>query len=130
VKATDHAGIHSDEFLLEMKKTVKRVQQLLRDPERTAFVVVTIPEGMAVAETEDLIKDLKRNKVPSRHIIINNVVPKEKSPFLQKRRSTQERYIRQYKKSFPGFNIIEIELWAEDIVGVEKLTALDNHLFR
>ncbi len=120
----------ADEFLLEMKKTVKRVQQLLRDPKRTVFVSVTIPEGMAVAETEDLIRNLKNNKVPSRHIIINNIVPSEKSSFLQKRRLTQERYIKEIKKSFPAFNIIEIELWPEDITGIEKLTTLGNQLFK
>jgi len=120
----------ADEFLLEMKKTVKRVQELLRDPERTAFVVVTIPEAMAIAETEDLIGDLKKNKIPSQHIIINNIVPKEKSPFLQKRRLVQERYIKEIKKSFPDFNIAEVELWAEEIKGIDKLTTLGNQLFR
>lgn len=120
----------ADEFLLEMKKTVKRVQKLLRNPEKTAFVVVTIPEAMAVAETEDLIGDLKKNKIPSQHIIINNIVPKEKSSFLQKRRLVQESYIKEIKKLFPDFNIIEIELWAEEIKGIDKLTTLGNQLFK
>lgn len=53
-----------DEFLLEMKKTVKKVQKLLRDSEKTAFVGVTIPEAIAVAETKDLVRDLKRMKSP------------------------------------------------------------------
>ena len=68
----------ADQFLLEMKKTVKKVRELLQDPERTEFIVVTIAESMGVRETEDLIATLKKFHIPSRHIIINNIFPKEK----------------------------------------------------
>lgn len=67
----------ADKFLLEMKKAVKRVRALLQDPEKTEFVAVTIPERMAISETEDLLSSLERMRIPSRHIIINNVFPQE-----------------------------------------------------
>ncbi|MFH1565103.1 MAG: ArsA family ATPase [bacterium] len=120
----------ADEFLLEMKKTVKKVQNLLRDPNKTSFVVVTIPEAMGVEETKDLINDLKKSKTPVQHIVINNIVPKDKSPFLQARRKVQDHYIDEIKKSFPDYAITEIELEAEEVRGVERLSQLGKKLFR
>lgn len=119
----------ADEFLLEMKRTVKKVQTLLRDPEKTTFVAVAIPEAMGVEETKDLIKSLNQSKIPIQHIIINNIVPNEKSSFLQSRRRVQERYINELKKSFPNFTITEIELEADEIRGKEKLISLGKKLF-
>jgi arsenite/tail-anchored protein-transporting ATPase len=119
----------ADEFLLEMKKTVKRVQQLLKDPNKTEFVTVTIPESLGVAETKDLIADLKKFKIPSEHIIINNIVPEDKSAFLQKRRQVQDEYIKVIKKSFSSYTITEIELQADEIRGLEKLEGLGEKLF-
>jgi arsenite-transporting ATPase len=67
----------ADKFLMEMKKGVKKVKALLQSPERTEFVAVTIPEKMAISETEDLIKNLDHMRLASRHIIINNIIPEE-----------------------------------------------------
>jgi len=67
----------ADQFLLEMKKTVKRVKALLQDPRRTEFVAVTIPEMMALSETEDLLKSLEQMHLSCQHIIINNTIPEE-----------------------------------------------------
>lgn len=121
----------ADKFLLEMKRTVKKVQNLLSDIEKTAFVVVTIGEAMAVAETKDLINHLKNQRVPCQHIIINNIIPtREKSTFLKERRAVQDGYITEIKKSFPNFTITEIELWPDEIKGIDKLTTLGNQLFQ
>jgi arsenite-transporting ATPase len=67
----------ADKFLLEMKKGVKKVRALLQNPERTEFVAVTIPEKMAISETEDLMKNLAFMRLASRNIIINNIIPEE-----------------------------------------------------
>ncbi|HEY5004656.1 MAG TPA: ArsA family ATPase [Ktedonobacteraceae bacterium] len=67
----------ADQLLLEMKRGVKKVKALLQSPERTEFVAVTIPEKMAMSETEDLVKSLENMRLASRHIIINNIIPAE-----------------------------------------------------
>jgi arsenite-transporting ATPase len=73
----------ADTFLLEMKKTIKRISNLLLDPEKTEFVAVTIPEKMAVSETEDLLKSLELMHIASRHVIVNNMFPHEASDFTE-----------------------------------------------
>ncbi len=119
----------ADEFLLTMKKTVKKVRNLLQDPAKTEFVVVTIPEAMGVLETEDLIKDLEKSHIPTSHIIINNIFPENKCDFCKSRRKNQEKYINEIKKKFARFNISEIILQPEEIRGVKKLESLAEKLF-
>jgi arsenite/tail-anchored protein-transporting ATPase len=119
----------ADEFLLEMKRSVKRVQELLQDSSRTTFVAVAIPEAMSVEETKDLVDNLTRFKIPISHVIVNNVVPIDDSDFLIKRRESQMPYIAALTDSFPSFTITQVELQAGEIRGLDSLAELGNNLF-
>jgi len=119
----------ADEFLLTMKKTVKKVRSLLKDSAKTEFIVVTIPEAMGVLETEDLIKDLEKSHIPTSHIIINNIFPENKCDFCKSRRKNQEKYISEIKGKFESFNISEIILKSEEIRGIKNLKNLARELF-
>ena len=119
----------ADDFLLEMKKTVKKVRALLQNSEKTEFVVVTIAERMGVSETGDLIRSLEQMHIPSRHIIINNIFPQEESDFAQMRRKTQERYIHEMKEKFSTRIITEVVLQPTEMRGIDSLQKLGAHLF-
>ncbi|MBU4099315.1 ArsA family ATPase [Patescibacteria group bacterium] len=119
----------ADEFILEMKKTVKKVRTLLQNPEKTEFVVVTIAEKMGVSETEDLIRNLEHMHIPSRHIIINNIFPQEETDFARMRRKTQERYIHEIKEKFSTHIITEVVLQPSEIQGIDSLQKLGAQLF-
>jgi len=119
----------ADRFLLEMKRTVKRVKALLQSTQKTEFVVVTIAEKMAVSETEDLIKNLEQMRIPSRHIIVNHVFPDEGSDFARQRRTFQEKYIQSMKEKFPTRHITEVILQASEIQGLARLQTLGTQLF-
>ncbi len=119
----------ADEFLLEMKKTVKRVKALLQNSEKTEFVVVTIAEKMGVSETEDLIRSLEQMHIPSRHIIINNIFPQEESLFAEMRRKTQARYIHEMKEKFSARIFTELVLQPGEIQGIDSLQRLGTQLF-
>ena len=119
----------ADEFLLEMKKTVKKVRALLQNCEKTEFVVVTIAERMGVSETENLIRSLEQMRIPSRHIIINNIFPREVSDFAEMRRKTQERYIHEMKEKFSTRIFTEVVLQPTEIQGIDSLQKLGTQLF-
>lgn len=119
----------ADQFLLEMKRTVKKVRELLQDEKRTEFVVVTIAESMGVRETEDLISTLKEFHIPSRHIIINNIFPKENFDFAKIKRKSQEKHIDEIKKKFGTHVITEISLQSTEIQGIKSLESLGKQLF-
>lgn len=119
----------ADDLIITLKKTVKRVNALLQDRERTEFVVVTIAEKMAIAETEDLLKSLERMHIPSRNIIINNIFPPENSDFARLRRKTQARYIQEMEDKFGPWTITEVVLQPNEIQGVDSLHKLGTQLF-
>lgn len=119
----------ADRFLLEMKRTVKKVRELLQDEKRTEFIVVTIAESMGVRETEDLIQSLKEFHIPSQHIIVNNIFPKEGSDFVKARRKLQEKYIHEIKEKFAAQHVTEIALQSQEVQGIEGLKNLGKQLF-
>lgn len=119
----------ADDFLLQMKKTVNKVKELLQDSEKTEFIVVTIAEKMGVSETEDLIGSLEQMRIPSKHIIINNIFPKVESDFAKMRRKTQERYIQEIKEKFSNYSITEVVLQPSEIQGLDSLQKLGKQLF-
>jgi arsenite/tail-anchored protein-transporting ATPase len=119
----------ADDFLVEMKKTVKNVHALLRDKNKTSFVVVTIAEAMGVMETENLIKDLKKFNIPNSEIIINNVTPNDKNKFMTSRRKLQNDYIKKIESAMRGYNVTSIELASGEIKGMLSLTSLGNKLY-
>jgi arsenite-transporting ATPase len=93
---------NADDFLMSMKKTVKRIEGILKDQSSCEFIVVTIPEDMAIKETERMIKSLNQYKIKVKQLIINNVIPEENMcPFCQARRKEQDKYIREIRRLFP-----------------------------
>ena len=129
----------ANQFLLEMKRTVKKLRELLQDEKRTEFIVVTIAESMGVRETEDLINALEKFHIPTRHIIINNIFPafakaaagrpKEECDFVRLKRKNQEKYINEIKKKFSNHAITEVLLQAGEIQGIKILESLGKQLF-
>jgi arsenite-transporting ATPase len=75
------------EELVALSKSIKKVLALLTDAERCEFVGVAIPERMSLEETMDLAKSLERLDVPLRKLLINGVVPVEKSEAIDAGRS-------------------------------------------
>lgn len=119
----------ADQFLIEMKKTVKKVKSLLQDSIKTEFMTVTIPEALGVRETEDLINNLERLHIRSNHVIINNIFPKNNCAFCQSKRKEQNKYIDQIKKKFRGRIITEVGLQDREVKGINRLKELGKFLF-
>ncbi len=120
----------ADDFLMSMKKTVKRIEGLLKDQNRCEFIVVTIPEDMALKETERMIKSLNQYKIKVKQLIINNVVPETNScPFCQARRREQDKYIRQALNKFSNIKITPIPLQPHEVKGLDTLKNIKEVLF-
>jgi len=63
----------ADEFAA-LKARFEAAGEALRDPERTEFRVVTLPERMVVAETERLVEQLRDQEIPVGALAINRVI--------------------------------------------------------
>lgn len=78
VEKTIDETIKSDSALEQLRmviETVGKGREVLTDPSKTNFVVVTIPETMGVAETDRLIANLYRYEIPNSTIIVNHMEP-------------------------------------------------------
>jgi arsenite-transporting ATPase len=61
--------------LVELSRSLKRLQALLRDSDQTRFVVVTRAAELPRRETERLLGSLERLGIPVPAIVVNAVVP-------------------------------------------------------
>ena len=118
-----------DDFLFEMKKTVKRIEGLLRDSQRCEFIAVTIPEDMAIKETERMIKSLEQYGMKVRQLIINNVFPECTCHFCQARREGQDKYIREIRDTFSDLKTTITPLQSREVKGIESLEDFEEVLF-
>ena len=58
----------------ELRDRIERLRNVLRDPEKTDFRVVTIPEEMSVAESERLVARLDEFEIPVNTLVVNRVM--------------------------------------------------------
>jgi len=119
-----------DDFLVEMKKTVKRIENLLKDKNRCEFIAVTIPEDMAILETERLVNDLNNYGITVRQLIVNNVLRSRDCRFCKERRKDQLKYIDKIKRIFSALRITIVPLQPREVRGIDSLNNFKGLLFR
>lgn len=118
-----------DAFLFNLKKTVKRIENLLSDNTKCEFIPVCIPEAMAILETGRLIEDLHTSGIISKQIIVNNIMVSEGCDFCKKRKAAQLPYLHEIGETFSILNKVEVPMFAEEIKGLEALNQLRKCLF-
>ena len=118
-----------DDFLLTMKRMVKRIEDLLRDRDRSEFVAVTIPEEMALLETERLISDLSRYGINVKQLVINNVLKSSGCEFCRGKSREQEKHLNLIKAKFSSLKATIVYSQPREIRGLEALAGFRNQLF-
>ena len=98
----DESEVDVDVDLEELRSRMERVADALRDPERTEFRVVLIPETMAVLETERLLAELDAYDIPAGRAIINKVIedPTPECGLCQSRAESQQKRIEEARERF------------------------------
>lgn len=119
----------ADDFLLKMKKTIKKIQNLLRDPAKSKFVAVTIPETMAIEETRRLLSRLEAMQIEVKDIIVNNVLTSEGCQFCMQRKQSQKRYLDEIVSTFSNQKPTIIPLQPSDVSGLDSLRIIRDILF-
>jgi arsenite-transporting ATPase len=118
-----------DTFLLSLKRTVKRIENILKDETKCEFIPVCIPEAMAIMETVRLLADLHKSQINARQIIVNNVMVSDDCNFCKSRKAGQVKYIQQINEIFDNLNRVQVPVFAEEIKGKEALEKLRMSLF-
>ncbi|MFX1295044.1 MAG: ArsA family ATPase [Promethearchaeota archaeon] len=117
--------------LNRMKKIIEDANIELIDPDKTSFIIVMIPELMAIYETERLISSLTEYEIPHNNIILNQVPPAPETDcnFCIQRRRIYLKNIIQIKQLYEDeFNLTEIPLAPTEIRGIELLRKLSQYI--
>lgn len=120
----------SDDFLMSMKKTVKKIENLLKNQTKCEFIAITTPEDMAILETERLLNSLKNYGIKVRQLVINNVIESRDCKFCQERRKEQIRYIKEIRRKFRNLRPTILPLQSHEIKGIDALDNFKELLFR
>jgi arsenite/tail-anchored protein-transporting ATPase len=70
---------NQDDRLERFEKQMERLQSIFVDSKESEFIVVTIPTDLAVAESQRLLTSLRDSRVSVRRVIVNQMIPAQKS---------------------------------------------------
>ena len=124
---------NSLEVLERLKNSIINAREDLTNPLKNSFVVVMIPEEMAISETGRLLNELYKYKIPVSNIIINQLYQAEEElcDFCKARRNMQHRNLLNIYKIFKeklGKNLIEVPLFREEIREYDRLKEFSEYL--
>jgi arsenite-transporting ATPase len=116
-------------MIQQTKDKIRAARIELSDPDTTQFVVVMIPEAMAVFETQRLLSSLGSWHIPATKMVVNQLVPPNPScQFCTKRYEMQQANLKDIQELYSDMDIIEVPLFESEIRGIEELTKLGEIL--
>ena len=117
------------ESLLDLSRDIKRILTILADPQQTEFVIITIPEQMALAEMEDLGKAVSSLKIPCSHTVVNMIIPATECDFCAAKRKEQQKYIQEIEAKLSDYTIVPIPMLPHEISGLQSLSELGEIMY-
>ncbi len=112
-----------------MRERMERVGMVLRDPEQMAFRVVTIPETMAVRETERLVGKLREFEVPVTTLVVNKVIEDAGDcQRCQGKQVVQQESIAALRESLPDLDVWTIPDQSGEVTGISALDRVAESL--
>jgi arsenite-transporting ATPase len=91
----------ADQLIAALAEQAHATAARLRDPDRTAFVWVTLPEDLSLAETADGVAALERTGIRVREIVVNRALPGGRPcPLCDRRRADERRVLTAIRSRF------------------------------
>jgi arsenite-transporting ATPase len=122
----------------ELQARIERLRNVLQDPAKTDFRVVTIPEEMSVVESERLVARLDEFGIPVNTLVVNRVMEgvggvadvdpewiiepnPETCEFCARRWEVQQQALRRATDLFRGRDVKRVPLLANEVRGEAAL---------
>ncbi len=124
---------NSLEVLERLNNAILNARDDLTNPVKNSFVIVMIPEEMAITETGRLLNELIKNNIPVNNIVVNQLYrdTAELCDFCQARREMQQKNLHKIREVFGiklNKNLIEVPLFKEEIREYNKLKEMGDFL--
>ncbi|KAM0000894.1 putative arsenite-transporting ATPase [Helianthus debilis subsp. tardiflorus] len=120
--------------LEQLRERMAKVRDLFRDSETTEFVIVTIPTVMAVRESSRLHASLKKEKVPIKRLIVNQILPPSATDckFCSMKRKDQMRALDMIRSDpeLGSLVLTEAPLVDMEIRGIPALQFMGNMVWK
>ena len=137
----DEPDAGSTEDLEALRDRIERLRATLRDPARTDFRIVMVPEEMSVVESERLLSRLEEFGIPVSTVVVNRVMegltdvadadPEwfvspnlEDCEFCQRRWQVQQRALERAQDLFRGHAVKRVPLFADEVRGERMLAVV------
>jgi arsenite-transporting ATPase len=115
-----------------MKAKIEEVSKQFKDPSKTTFVAVCIPEFLSMYETERLAIELAKQEIDIHNIVINQVLfpnPKETCRKCVARRKMQDKYLTQIAEIYDDFHLTINPQLDNEVRGLASLREFGGLLF-
>lgn len=120
--------------LEQLRERMLKVRELFRDTNSTEFIIVTIPTVMAVSESSRLRASLKKENVPVKRLIVNQILPPSASDckFCAMKRKDQMRALDmiQSDSELSSLALTQAPLVDVEIRGVPALRFLGDIIWK
>ncbi|MDY0003514.1 MAG: ArsA family ATPase [Polyangia bacterium] len=118
------------EGLMSARERISRARELISNPDRTLFALVTIPEAMSVLETARTMKQLSEHHIPVGAIIANQIQPhSDTCPHCRLRREIHVKELEHLVSVSGGTPLRVVESKPRVIRGVVALAELGSELW-
>lgn len=119
------------EIISGWENLAEKVVGFIRDPQKSEFIIVTIPEALGVRQTERIIKDFDEYQLTVNHLIVNYVIQEADCDFHKVRMEMQKHYINLLREQYAHrIKLIETPLFPHEIKGVERINKISEILFK
>ncbi len=119
------------EIISGWEDLAEKVVNFIRDPEKSDFIIVTIPEALGVRQTERIIKDFDEYQLNVNHLIINYVIQEADCNFHKIRKEMQQNYIQVLEQQYSHrIGLIKLPLMPQEVKGVERIRKISEILFK
>ncbi len=125
----DPRSTRINEILLSRRRKFHRARELLTDPATTAFLLVTIPERLAILENKKALEVLDKFGVPVAAMIVNRLLPDDaEGEFLRERRRQEQEYRDEIDREFAELPLVRVPLLSHDVHGIDTLRQIGRFL--
>jgi len=128
----DAAGSASDPVLAALERRHERLK-LLRarvfDRAATSFVLVTIPERLAIEETSRAREQLTSTGIDVSALVVNRILPDDvDGEFYRSRKAQERRYLEEIDRRFERVRRVDVRQLAHDVYGLSSLALISTQL--